>query len=85
MDDDLHRRPHRVADECSAGLQARPDSENLRSVVASRLEGFRRLDDWESRERSYLPFERALRWVDELRMLAHETSGIGLSIRIRWA
>jgi hypothetical protein len=71
MDDDLHRRPCRAAGECSAGPQERPDSENLRFAVASRLEGFRRLNEWESREeRTYLPFECVLRCLDELRMLA---------------
>jgi hypothetical protein len=70
MDHELHRRPCPIPEECSAGPQEQPDSENLRLAVPSRLEGFRRLNEWESRERTYLPFEHAMRCVDELRMLA---------------
>ncbi|MHB0979793.1 MAG: hypothetical protein ACYC5Q_06960 [Thermoleophilia bacterium] len=40
--------------------------------MASRLDGFRRFNAWESRERTYLPFEVALRSVDDLRKLVPE-------------
>ena len=37
--------------------------------MASRLDGFRRFNAWEKRERAYLPFEVALRSLDDLRKL----------------
>lgn len=72
MDDDPRSRAHRGTDERSAETQAQPDSATLRSLMASRLEGFRRFNAWEKRERTYLPFEVALRSVDDLRKLVSE-------------
>ena len=72
MDDDPRRRPHRLVDERSAETQAQPDSPTLRSLMNSRLDGFRRFNAWEKRERAYLPFEVVLRSLDDLRKLVSE-------------
>ena len=72
MDDDLIRRPRREADERSAEIQALPGSATLRSLMTLRLDGFRRFNAWEKRERAYLPFEVALRSADDLRKLVSE-------------
>lgn len=72
MDDDPRRRAHHCPHERIAGTRAQPDSANLGSLVASRLEGLRWFNEWESRERSYLPFEVALRSLDDLRRLASQ-------------
>lgn len=45
--------------------------------MASRLDGFRRFNEWEKRERTYLPFEVALRFVDDLRKLVSEATWDG--------
>jgi hypothetical protein len=72
MDDDPRRRPRLLADERSAETQAEPDSTTLRSLMNSRLDGFRRFNTWEKRERAYLPFEVALCSADDLRKLVSE-------------
>jgi hypothetical protein len=40
--------------------------------MASRLDSFRRFNEWEKRERTYLPFDVALRSLDDLRKLVSQ-------------
>jgi hypothetical protein len=72
MDDDPRSRARRGTGERSGETHTQPDAATLRSLMASRLEGFRRFNAWEKRERTYLPFEVALRRVDDLRKLVSE-------------
>lgn len=72
MDDDPRRSAHHCPQERVAQTRGRADPANLGPLVASRLEGLRWFNEWESRERSYLPFEAALRSLDDLRKLVSQ-------------
>lgn len=72
MDDDPRRSAHHCPQERVAQTRGRADPANLGPLVASRLEGLRWFNEWESRERSYLPFEAALSAADDLRKFVSE-------------